>query len=98
MKKARDRLLELIPDASQSIDAVNTALISYLALMSGFFMDYKVLGKKIRYLVQYKWTHSLLGQSTQTQRDAAFDMANMCIDVAIWYMKHASFVASKKRY
>ncbi|KAL0274048.1 UNVERIFIED_CONTAM: hypothetical protein PYX00_006572 [Menopon gallinae] len=64
--------------------------------MTGFFMDYKVSGRKIRYLVQYKWTHSLLGQTPQTQRDAAFDMANMCIDVAIWYMKHASLVASKK--
>lgn len=97
LKKARDRLLELLPDPSHSIDTLNTAYIAYLSLMSGFFADYKISDKKVRYAVQFRWTHTLLGQAPQSQRDAAFDVANMSIDVAVWHMKHASFVASKKR-
>lgn len=96
LKKARDRLLELLPDPSQNAETVNTAYLAYLSIMSGFLTEYKLSGKKIRYTIQYKWTHTLLGQKPQSQFDAAYDIANMSVDVALWHMKHASYVASKK--
>lgn len=89
--------MELLPDPSHSTDTVNTAYLAYLSMMSGFLTDYKLSGKKIRYTIQYKWTHTLLGQKPQSQFDAAYDMANMSVDVALWHMKRASYIASKKR-
>lgn len=96
LKKVRGRLLDYLPDPSHTVETMNAAFVAYLSLMCGFFMDYKISGKKIRYSFIFKWTHSLLGPEPQVQQDAAFDIANMCVNVALWYMKHASFTASKK--
>ncbi|KAK6622651.1 hypothetical protein RUM43_008493 [Polyplax serrata] len=96
LKKVRDRVLDYLPDPSHTLETMNVAFISYLSMMSGFFMDYKLSGKKIRYSYVFKWTHSLLGQNPQVQQDAAFDIANMSVNIALWHMKHASYVASKK--
>lgn len=79
------------------MDTINTAYLAYLSMMAGFLTEYKLSGKKIRYTIQYKWTHTLLGQGPESKYDAVFDMANMSVDVALWHMKHASYVASKKR-
>ena len=98
LKKARDRLLDILPDATHTYDTMSTAYVAYLSHMCGFFMDYKIFDKKVRYSFTFKWTHSLLGSNIQTQQDAAFDIANMSVNVALWHMKHASYMVSKKLY
>lgn len=88
--------MDILPDASNSIETINNLFVSYLSIMCGFFMDYKISGKKIRYALRYKWTHTLLGPKPEVQEDVAFDISNMAVNTAIWLMKHAAYIASQK--
>lgn len=96
LKACRRRLLELLPDPSHSPDAIESVFNMYLSLMHGFLV---VPGEntpsKIRHNILFKWTHSLLGNKPQLQQDAIYEVANMSCNVAFWYMKHASVIASK---
>ncbi len=51
---------------------------------------------KMRHAVRFRWTHSMLGADRpEARQDAAFEMANVLVNVALWHMKHAAMIAAK---
>lgn len=107
LKQARARILELLPDPHHDIPKVETALKLYLSLLRGFLEppnkrddDNSPSGgtrpSKLRHAVRFRWSQSMLGTaSPEGQDDAAFEGANLLMDVAFWHMKHAGMIAAK---
>lgn len=94
-------MLELLPDPHHNISQVDTAVKLYLAVLRGFLeppASASAAGaSKLRHSLRFKWSHSLLGISApEVQHDAAFEVANLLVDYALWLMKHAAVVASKE--
>lgn len=96
LKACRRRLLELLPDPNYTPDAIDSVFSMYLSLLHGLLMiPGENTPSKIRHSILFKWTHSLLGNSPQLQQDSMYEAASMSCNVAFWYMKHASAIASK---
>ncbi|XP_068084611.1 BRO1 domain-containing protein BROX [Anabrus simplex] len=96
LKQCRQRLLQVLPDVNNSPESVDSLYHTYLSLMFGFLNDFGSTGpSKLRHSTLFKWTHTLLGNVPQLQRDTVFEVANMSCNVALWYMKHASMIAAK---
>jgi len=56
---------------------------------------------KLRHSVKFIWQHSVLspsgsGVKPESQTDAAYEAANLLMNVAFWMMKHAAAVAAKE--
>jgi hypothetical protein len=43
----------------------------------------------------FRWTQSMLGAQPEAQNDSVFEIANLLMNYAFWYMKHAAMVSSK---
>jgi len=51
---------------------------------------------KLRHALKFRWTHSMLGVGhPEGQSDAAYEVANLLMNVAFWHMKHAAMMAAK---
>lgn len=75
LRLSRSRLLELIKNANNSSDTIEPAFHSYLSLVYGFIWEINSAAEqsehvgrpnpsKLRNVIVYKWTHTLLGSST----------------------------------
>lgn len=111
LKQARARLLELLPDPHHDVPKVEAALKLYLAVLRGFLEPPNGQGNKsgedggssggtraskLRHAVRFRWSQSMLGTTTpEAQNDAAFEVANMLMNVSFWHMKHAAMIAAK---
>lgn len=112
LKQSRKRLLSLLPDPEHSMSQVVTALNLYLAILRGFLeppvaqsgreeAGSPTRPSKLRHSVKFIWTHSVLsptgsGVKPESQSDAAYEAANLLMNVAFWMMKHAAAVAAKE--
>jgi len=98
LRQARHRLLELLPDAGHEAAELEAALTAYLALLTGFLQAPDAPGQdsKLRHVLRFRWTHTLLGNSPEAQKDAVFEVICMCQNVALWYMKRAARSAGKE--
>ncbi|XP_037089251.1 BRO1 domain-containing protein BROX-like isoform X2 [Pollicipes pollicipes] len=98
LRQARHRLLELLPDAGHQCQELEAALNSYLALLTGFLQapDQPDQQSKLRHVVRFRWTHTLLGNTPEAQKDAVFEVICICQNVAVWYMKRAAKIAGKE--
>merc|ERR1712126_696484 len=111
LKQSRARMLELLPDPHHDIPKIESALKLYLAVLRGFLEPPSnqnnksdeegaptsgTRASKLRLAVRFRWSQSMLGTSTpEAQNDAAFEVANMLMNVAFWHMKHAAMIAAK---
>merc|ERR1712126_336373 len=111
LKQSRARMLELLPDPHHDIPKIESALKLYLAVLRGFLEPPSnqnnksdeegaptsgTRASKLRLAVRFRWSQSMLGTSTpEAQSDAAFEVANMLMNVAFWHMKHAAMIAAK---
>ncbi|CAB3384804.1 Hypothetical predicted protein [Cloeon dipterum] len=97
LKQCRKRLLELIPDANHSCETIDTVFNSYLSIVQGFLksFDGDNRASKMRHSLVFKWTHTLLGNKPYAEQDFLYEVANMTMNVGIWFMKHASTIAGK---
>ncbi|KAF4525542.1 hypothetical protein B566_EDAN015850, partial [Ephemera danica] len=97
MKQSRKKLLEILPDANHTSSTMDTEFTNYLSLIQGFLKSFDGDGtaSKLRHSILFRWTHTLLGNTPQAEQDAMFEIANMTINVGIWYMKHAAMIAGK---
>ncbi|XP_034245559.1 BRO1 domain-containing protein BROX-like isoform X2 [Thrips palmi] len=88
----------MLPDPRGSGASMEQALSAYIALLQGLIEapDGSGAPSKLRHALLFKWSHSLLGTSPQIQQDAVFEAANMFVNVAIWFMKHASTLCVKE--
>ncbi|XP_015511859.2 BRO1 domain-containing protein BROX isoform X1 [Neodiprion pinetum] len=103
LKLSRSRLLDLIRDANNTSDTIEPAFVAYLSLLYGLIWEIQSstehIGRpepsKLRNIFVFKWTHTLLGSLTHSHADSVYEAANISINVAIWFMKHAAMVAGK---
>ncbi|XP_059480601.1 BRO1 domain-containing protein BROX-like [Neocloeon triangulifer] len=97
LKQCRKRLLELIPDANHSGETIDSIFNSYLSLAQGFLksFDGDSRASKMRHSIIFKWTHTLLGSKPYAEQDFLYEVANITMNIGIWYMKHASMIAGK---
>jgi len=75
LKLSRIRLLDLIKNANNTSDTVEPAFLNYLSLLYGFLWEVETseegvqhVGRpnpsKLRNILIFKWTHTLLGGNT----------------------------------
>ncbi|KAI4502546.1 hypothetical protein M0802_002458 [Mischocyttarus mexicanus] len=103
LKLSRNRLLDLIRNANNTSDSIEPAFLSYLSLLYGFIWEIctseEHVGRpnlsKLRNILVFKWTHTLLGTHTFSSSDSVYEAANMSVNVGLWYMKHAAMIAAK---
>ncbi|XP_026668981.1 BRO1 domain-containing protein BROX-like isoform X2 [Ceratina calcarata] len=106
LRLSRSRLLELIKNPNNSSDTIEPAFESYLTLLYGFIWEINSaveqaehVGRpnpsKLRNVIVYKWTHTLLGTNTYSSADSVYEAANMSMNIGLWFMKHAAMIAAK---
>ncbi|XP_076276702.1 BRO1 domain-containing protein BROX [Lasioglossum baleicum] len=106
LRLSRIRLLDLIKNPNNSSDSIEPAFHSYLSLLYGFMWEISLSAdqdqhsgcpnpSKLRNVLVYKWTHTLLGSNTYSRADAVYEAANMSVNVGLWFMKHAAMIAAK---
>ncbi|XP_012251256.2 BRO1 domain-containing protein BROX-like isoform X1 [Athalia rosae] len=106
LKLSRSRLLDLIRDANNTSDTIETAFSAYLSLLYGLIWEIQPstpqsehVGRydssKLRNIFIFKWSHTLLGSLSHSCTDSVYEAANMSINIGIWFMKHAAMIAGK---
>ncbi|KAG7198220.1 hypothetical protein KM043_005627 [Ampulex compressa] len=106
LRLSRNRLLELLKNANNTNDTIEPAFHSYLSLLYGFMWEIdpsvdqnQHIGRpnpsKLRNVLIFKWTHTLLGTSTYSYADSVYEAANISINIGLWFMKHAAMIAAK---
>ena len=101
LKQSRRRILELLPDPHHDTDSMETSVKLYLALLRGFLEtpgteSSGCTASKLRHVLRFRWSHSLLGNTPENQSDTAFEMANLLMNVSFWHMKHAGMISAKE--
>ncbi|XP_046848261.1 BRO1 domain-containing protein BROX-like [Xenia sp. Carnegie-2017] len=100
LKKCRANLLEVIVEPSNEISTVENIFNRYLSLIHGL-SSYNVdegastSDSKLRKLVRFRWTSSVCGSTPMAMIDSNFELASVCLEFAMWCMKHASHIADK---
>ena len=104
LKQSRLRVFELLPDPHHEISKIETAIKLYLSVLRGFLEPptsddneaSSTKPSKLRHALRFRWSHSMLGTGVpDAQNDAAFEVANLLMNVAFWHMKHAAMIAAK---
>lgn len=97
LRQARSRLLDIVADANHEVHVLETAFNHYLSLLQGFLVavDEEAGESKLRYSVRFRWTHSMMGNTPETQQDVMFELVSISHNVAMWYAKHAAKIAGK---
>ncbi|CAD5225029.1 unnamed protein product [Bursaphelenchus okinawaensis] len=96
LRLRREQLLDILTSASASTDLVEGEFDSYLRNLYGFVFDLEDAEKnsKLRYMGKFTWSQSMLGADGFQSSDSWFEVLNLCINIAIWYMKRAAFLSS----
>lgn len=86
----------MLSDPSGNYDELELTLNQYLSLLMGVIFGPPELGQsKLRHLIRFKWTHSLLGTTPSVHQDALFELISMCQEYGLWLTKHAAMISSK---
>ncbi|CAL1548579.1 unnamed protein product [Lymnaea stagnalis] len=98
LRMSRTKLLELLTDPGQARDVVDKAHAEYLGLLQGMCtpIDPSEPENKLRKLIKYKWSNTLLGNIPVEYTDTAFEYFSMLFNVALWFTKHAAKIAAKE--
>ncbi|KXJ17469.1 BRO1 domain-containing protein BROX [Exaiptasia diaphana] len=97
LKQSRSQLLSLLTDPANDVTAVKQAYEQYFSFLVGLVHEPSGSGEsKLRKLIMFKWTNSICGNTPTCSADGVFEMISMCINVALWYTKHAAKMAAKE--
>ncbi|XP_048841942.1 BRO1 domain-containing protein BROX [Brienomyrus brachyistius] len=98
LRATRACLLELFTDVTCNPEMMKKATDAYFSLLQGFIvsLDGTTQENKMRFIQNFKWTDTLLGNVASAQQDAVFELAAMAFNVALWYTKFASRLAGKE--
>ncbi|KAK3093899.1 hypothetical protein FSP39_021601 [Pinctada imbricata] len=98
MRQSRNKLLELLTDPNHEKGFMEKAVSDYFSLLMGMIQPFEdsESENKLRRVIKFKWTNTLLGTPVKEQWDAVFEAASMLINVALWYTKHAAKLAAKE--
>ncbi|KAH9519354.1 hypothetical protein Btru_075319 [Bulinus truncatus] len=97
LRMTRSKLLDLLTDPGISKDTMEKAVADYLSLLQGLCapLEPNEPENKLRKLIKFKWSNSLLGSSPVESSDTVFEYFSMLFNVALWYTKHAAKLAAK---
>jgi len=95
LKTTRAKLLSALTDPANSISTVEGASNTYISLLQGLCCNVGGQDESpLRRCVNFKWTNSLGGSEICEMADAYFELVSMLCELALWYMKHSSKLAS----
>lgn len=102
LRQSRGRLIDLLANASNEPASINSESTTYIGLLKGFVTAVEdgvesSQPSKLRHIIQFRWTNSMLGNTPICQYDSAFELGSILFNVALWYMKHSSIIASKEK-
>lgn len=98
LRQLRIELLQLLCNPTLEQPAVRDVFDRYISLLSGFITppEGPTDDSKLRYTTRFYWTDSLTKTDVITDvQDIQFEICCMTMNVAMWYTKHAAYVASK---
>ncbi|XP_025105423.1 LOW QUALITY PROTEIN: BRO1 domain-containing protein BROX-like [Pomacea canaliculata] len=97
LRTNRNKLLEHLTDPNHTVETMEKTANEYFSLLQGLYMeiDSKEPENKLRKVLAFRWTNTLLGNNAVEARDAVFEHVSMAINVALWYTKHAAKLAAK---
>ncbi|XP_055330077.1 BRO1 domain-containing protein BROX-like [Paramacrobiotus metropolitanus] len=97
LRQCRAQLLTILTSPSQSVADVVMAYTNYVSLLQGLLQACDERGgeSKLRYFYMFRWSNSIIPDASVEQQDAMFELIHISINLALWYMKRAAFVASK---
>ena len=97
MRAERKALIEYFSDPSSPVDDVEKSLKNYLSLLMGMTFGPDTTGpSKLRHLMKFKWTQTLLGNTPHVYRDCMFELISICQEYALWLTKHAAQICAKE--
>ncbi|XP_052767823.1 BRO1 domain-containing protein BROX-like [Mya arenaria] len=91
----RNKLLELLTDPNHDKASVEKVSCDYFALLIGLIKPFEEGENKLRRAVKFRWTQTLLGNTPIEEQDVFFELANMAINLALWYTKHSAKFAAQ---
>lgn len=97
LKSTRNTLLETLSNPNKETTILIESLNNYLGLLEAFIKapDDSNAESKLRYVIRFRWTQTLLGSSPLAQQDSVFELISILQNVGIWFMKHAAMIAGK---
>lgn len=98
LRQLRLELLQSLCNPTLEPATIRDMLDRYISLLSGFITgpDGTTDDSKLRYTTKFYWSDSLTKIDIITDvQDAQFEICSMTMNVAMWYTKHAAYVASK---
>ncbi|UJR26125.1 hypothetical protein I4U23_007471 [Adineta vaga] len=98
LRQLRLELLQSLCNPMLETPAVRDLFDKYISFLTGFITapDGVSDDSKLRYTTKFYWSDSLTKTETITDiQDAQFEICCMTLNMAMWYTKHAAYVASK---
>ncbi|KAK0413817.1 hypothetical protein QR680_007007 [Steinernema hermaphroditum] len=95
----RDHFIEHLASASYDRQMLEEEFNEYLALFGGFVRppgeEDADIRSKLYSVLRFRWTNSMLGSTAVEVSEAYFELLSLCLNMAIWYTKHAAWLAGK---
>jgi len=103
LRMSRNKLLDIVKDPNLEVETLETGIQQYFSLLLGLIEPPKGVHEtsgdsKLRYAITFRWNDSLQAYDQEPTNcdDALFEALNMCINIALWYTKHAAKIAGAK--
>lgn len=99
LQRKRSKLVDSLSDPNEGMSTLDEQINGYLSLLMGMLNGPADGGgkSKLRHLIRFKWTHTLLGPTPTLFQDVLYEMISVCQEYAIWLMKHSAMISSKEQ-
>lgn len=90
-------MIESLSDPKESVTVLEEEVKSYLSLLMGM-LNGPVDGtgrSKLRHVIRFKWTHTLLGSTPIVFQDVLYEMISISQEYGIWLTKHSAMISAK---
>lgn len=97
LQRKRSKLIDSLSDPRESMSTLDDQVNSYLSLLMGL-LNGPVDGggkSKLRHLIRFKWTHTLLGTTPVVFQDVLYELISISQEYAIWLTKHSAMISAK---
>ncbi|CAD6199975.1 unnamed protein product [Caenorhabditis auriculariae] len=104
LRLRREKLVGYFSNAGNDLFEVSKEFNDYLRLLAGFLVeigsnqttsDGGNRNSKLIPLIRFKWGHSMLVETATELSDSWFEALNIILNMAMWLLKHAAWVAGK---